>query len=161
MFVLPRPLVMRSHTFHANNIQNYEVNNVCWSLIRSSLRDLLDYLQNKHLLARNMQCQRCTIPMSMKLQTRDGSVVVMFLAGDVQHFTYKSIQQESFFSKSWLSLQKWLLLMHLWSRDCPVTDCCWWGRDHREECIDLRVLQRCVLLAFGCSWSSHSFRWCW
>ena len=35
--------------------------------------------------------------------------------------TRKSIREGSFFSKSKLSLQKWLLLIHLWSTDCPVT----------------------------------------
>ena len=34
----------------------------------------------------------------------------------------KSIREGSFFSKSKLALQKWLLMLHLWARDCPVTD---------------------------------------
>ena len=35
--------------------------------------------------------------------------------------TRKSIREGSFFSKSKLTLQKWLLLLHLWAVDCPVT----------------------------------------
>ena len=34
----------------------------------------------------------------------------------------KSIQQGSFFSQAKLLLQKWLLPMHWWARDYPVTD---------------------------------------
>ena len=30
--------------------------------------------------------------------------------------------REAFFSKSKLTFQKWLLLIHLWARDCSVTD---------------------------------------
>ena len=36
--------------------------------------------------------------------------------------TRKSIRDGSFFSKSKLTLQKWLLMLHLWALDCPVTD---------------------------------------
>ena len=37
--------------------------------------------------------------------------------------TRKSIREGSFFFlKSKLTLQKWLLLIHLWARDCPVTN---------------------------------------
>ena len=34
----------------------------------------------------------------------------------------KSIRDGSFFQKSHLTLQKWLLLLYLWARDYPVTD---------------------------------------
>lgn len=36
--------------------------------------------------------------------------------------TRKSIRDGSFFSKSKLTLQKWLLLIYLWARDCPMVD---------------------------------------
>ena len=36
--------------------------------------------------------------------------------------TSKSIRHGSFFSKSRLPLQKWLLLLYLWARDYPVKD---------------------------------------
>ncbi len=36
--------------------------------------------------------------------------------------TRKSIRDGSFFSKSRLTLQKWLLMIHLWSLETPVTD---------------------------------------
>jgi transposase-like protein len=36
--------------------------------------------------------------------------------------TSKSIREGSFFSKSRLSLKKWVLVMYLWARDYPVRD---------------------------------------
>ena len=39
-----------------------------------------------------------------------------------QCYTRKSIREKSFFAKSRLPLQKWLLLMYLWVRQYPVTD---------------------------------------
>ena len=36
--------------------------------------------------------------------------------------TRKSIREGSFFSKSRLTLQKWLLMLLMWARDRPVTD---------------------------------------
>ena len=36
--------------------------------------------------------------------------------------TRKSVREGSFFAKSRISLQKWLLLMYLWAREYPVTD---------------------------------------
>ena len=84
-------------------------------------QDLINFLQNKHLLAQSMQCQNCALP--MQLQRRDTSVCSDGCSWRCpQCYTYKSLRHQSFFSKSRLSLQKWLLLMHLWSRDCPVTD---------------------------------------
>ena len=39
-----------------------------------------------------------------------------------QCYTHKTIRDGSFFSKSHLSLQKWLLMMYLWARQYLVTD---------------------------------------
>ena len=39
-------------------------------------------------------------------------------------YTRKTIREGSFFAKSRLSLQKWLLLMYMWVRQYPVTDAC-------------------------------------
>ena len=47
----------------------------------------------------------------------------MPLAGDALNATLSGVFGIAFlFLISSLSLQKWLLLMHLWSRDCPATD---------------------------------------
>lgn len=39
-----------------------------------------------------------------------------------QCYTRKSIRDGSFFAKSKLPLQKWLLLLHYWVRQTPVTE---------------------------------------
>ena len=39
-----------------------------------------------------------------------------------QCYTRKSIRDGSFFSKSKITLQKRMLLLHFWVRQCPVTD---------------------------------------
>ena len=42
--------------------------------------------------------------------------------GIVLHVTTKSIRDGSFFSKSKLTLQKWMLAILWWSREYPVAD---------------------------------------
>lgn len=37
--------------------------------------------------------------------------------------TTKSIRESSFFAKSRLPLQKWMLVMYWWARQYPVSDC--------------------------------------
>ena len=122
---MSRSLAMRAHTYRAfGGILRKKASMSLLELgptIFGPKRDLVNYLQNKHLLAGNMQCQRCAVPMN--LQSRDESVCSDGFSWRCPAcYTYKSIRHDSFFSKSRLSLQKWLLLMHLWSRDCPVTD---------------------------------------
>ena len=97
---------MRAHTHTQFLAVFYETNALCWSYLWPQEGD---YLQNKHLLVCNGQCQQCAIPMN--LQSTDESVC--------SEPNYKSIQHNCFFSKS---LQKWLLLIRLWSRDCTVID---------------------------------------
>ena len=112
---------------------------------------LITYLQNKHLLAQSMQCHRCALP--MQLQTRDTSVCSDGYSWRCsQCYTYRSIRHDSFFSKSRLSLQKWLLLMHLWSRDCPVTDAAKEAQITEKSAIQLYQYFRDV-----CSWRLVSY----
>ena len=59
---------------------------------------LIDFLQQKHLLASNMAC--CMFHYASCKTTRAGS----------------------FFSKSKLTLQQWLVLLYWWVREYPVTD---------------------------------------
>ena len=75
----------------------------------------------------------------MNLQARDESVCSDWYGWRCQQCcTFKSVRNDSFFSKSRLSLQKRLLLMHFWSRDCPVTDAA-----DEVEVTQRRVLYRC------------------
>ena len=109
-------------------------------------RDLINFLQNKHLIARNMDCQQCGI--AMNLQRRDETVCSDCYSWRCPTcYTFRSVRHKSFFSKSRLSLQKWLLLMHLWSRDCPVTDAA--QEVEITEKSAIQIYQYFVLLVFG------------
>ena len=73
---------------------------------------------------------------------------VMALAGDVvSAIPTKVYDMRVFFSKSRLSLQKWLLLMPLWSRDCPVTDAAREAQITEKSAIQMYQCFRDV-----CSW---------
>ncbi len=82
---------------------------------------LFQFLQGKNLLASRMMCQNCTT--QMNFQPRDESVCsdgYTWRCPDC--YTFKSVRHGSFFSKSRLPLQKWLLLMQKWSRELPVIE---------------------------------------
>lgn len=109
-------------------------------------RGLINFLQNKHLIARNMDCQQCGI--AMNLQTRDETVCSDCYSWRCPTcYTFRSVRHRSFFSKSRLSLQKWLLLMHLWSRDCPVTDAA-----QEVEITEKSAIQLYQYFRDVCSW---------
>ena len=79
---------------------------------------LITYLQRKNLLASNKTCPCGT---AMQLSTRsDVSDGVRFRCPGCHKCT--TIREGSFFSKSHLSLQKWVILMYWWARNYPVTD---------------------------------------
>ena len=54
-----------------------------------------------------------------------------------QCYTKKSIRKDSFFDKSRLTLQKWLLLMYMWVRQYPVTDACEEAEVTEHTAIDI------------------------
>ena len=49
----------------------------------------------------------------------------------------KSIREGSFFSKSRLTLQKWLILMYMWAREYPVKDAAEEAEVQEKTAIDL------------------------
>ena len=51
--------------------------------------------------------------------------------------TCKSIREGSFFSKSKINLQKWLLIIYMWAREYPVTDVSEEAEVHIETAIDI------------------------
>ena len=51
--------------------------------------------------------------------------------------TRKSIREGSFFSKSKINLQKWLLIIYMWAREYPVTDVSEEAEVHIETAIDI------------------------
>ena len=54
-----------------------------------------------------------------------------------QCYTRKSIRKKSFFDKSRLSLQKWLLLLYMWVRQYPVIDACEKANVGERTAIDI------------------------
>ena len=84
----------------------------------------------------------------MNLQARDESVCSDGYGWRCQQCcTFKTVRNDSFFSKSRLSLQKRLLLMHFWSRDCPVTDAA-----DEVEVIEKSAVQVFQYFQEVCSW---------
>ena len=79
---------------------------------------IVAFLQRKNVLAQLQQCRCGTM---MTLQDRsDISDGCRWRCPDCK--TAVSIRNGSFFAKSKLTLQKWLLLMHWWSRKYSVKD---------------------------------------
>ena len=97
-------------------------------------RCIIAYLRNKHLLAQSMTCSRCGIPMH---EARRRDISDGFRWRCRQCKTSKSIRDGSFFSKSRLSLQKWLLLIYLWARDYPVKDVAQEAEIDRNNACDI------------------------
>jgi transposase-like protein len=79
---------------------------------------IISFLQRKRVLARQKQCLCGAM---MVLQDRaDISDGCRWRCPDCR--TGVSIRKGSFFEKSKLTLQKWLLLMHWWAKQYPVKD---------------------------------------
>ena len=79
---------------------------------------IVPFLQDKHVLAER---RRCGCGSDMALARRaDVSDGVRWRCPDCHKCT--SIRKDSFFEKSKITLQKWLLLIHWWSRQYSVKD---------------------------------------
>ena len=77
--------------------------------------DLVDYFQQKGLLAAQKQCG-CGAAMCISPRS-DVSDGCRFRCPDCHKCI--SIRDESFFSKSRITLQKWLVLMYWWAKTTP------------------------------------------
>ena len=80
---------------------------------------IITFLQSKHVLARSRQCQACGIAMTMQDRSSISDGCQWRCS---KCYKTVSIRKDSFFEKSRLPLQKWLLLMHWWTKEYPVTD---------------------------------------
>ena len=79
---------------------------------------IITYLQSKHVLASTKQCPCGT---AMILQTRrDISDGCRWRCPSCRKSI--SIREGSFFDKSRLPLQKWLILIYWWAKQYPVSD---------------------------------------
>ena len=104
------------------------------SVIFGETEELIDFLQQKHLLASSMVCSRCNTAMTLRQKSdiSDGSI---FRCGSCK--TTKSLRTGSFFSKSKLTLQQWLVLLYWWVREYPVTDAAEEAKVGRDTAIDV------------------------
>ena len=99
----------------AGNISTLDIGPV----IFGDTEELIDFLQQKHLLASIMVCSNCGTAMTLR-QKSDISDGCIFRCASCK--TTKSLRAGSFFSKSKLTLQQWLVLLYWWVREYPVTD---------------------------------------
>ncbi len=79
---------------------------------------IITYLQGKNLIASTKAC-RCGVAMNLgrKADLSDGRI---FRCPACK--TTKSLRDGSFFDKSKLTLQKWMVLIYWWVRQYPVSD---------------------------------------
>ena len=104
---------------------------------------IIAFLHSKHVLASQQQCSCGTM---MTLQERpDISDGCRWRCTDCKKAV--SIHNGSFFSKSKIALQKWLLLMHWWSRQYSFKRCCGRDKSVRTNCHpSVRLVEGCVQL---------------
>ena len=102
-------------------------------VIFGNTEELIDFLQQKHLLASNMVCSNCGTAMTLR-QKSDVSDGCIFRCASCK--TTKSLRAGSFFSKSKLTLQQWLVLLYWWVREYPLTDAAEEARIGRDTAID-------------------------
>ena len=62
---------------------------------------------------------RCNVPMQDRVRADVSDGVSWYCP---QCYTRKSIREGSFFSKSKITLQKWMIILHFWVHQYPVTD---------------------------------------
>ena len=83
-----------------------------------STRGIITYLQGKNVLASRRQCP-CGTPMELE-KRKDISDKHRWRCPTCHKGI--TIRENSFFQRSKLTLQKWLVLINWWARQCPVTD---------------------------------------
>ena len=79
-----------------------------WAYFFSGKPVIINFLRSRHLLAQTISCSRCGIPMYEAIRTGISDGVRWWC---MTCKTNKSIWEGSFFAKSRLPLDKWLLLL--------------------------------------------------
>ena len=93
--------------------------------------NLVNYLQQRELLADRQTCTNCTLPMTLR-QKADISDGLIFRCSICK--TTKSLRAGSFFK---LTLQKWMVLIYWWVRDYPVSDAAEEAKVGRDTAINV------------------------
>ena len=99
-----------------------------------SVDQQVSFLQQKGLLASSQTCSACSTSMTLRPK-RDISDGYIFRCGSRK--TTKSLRAASFFSKSKLALQKWLILIYWWIGQYPVGDAAEEAKVSRETAINV------------------------
>ena len=99
-------------------------------ILFGSIDQQISFLQQKGLLATNQTCSSCQA--SKKSDISDGHIFRCSMCK-----TTKSLRAGSYFSKSKLPLQKWLVLMYWWLRQYPVSDAAEEAKVSRETAINV------------------------
>ena len=103
-------------------------------ILFGSIDQQISFLQQKGLLATNQTCSSCQASMTLgqKSDISDGHIFRCSMCK-----TTKSLRAGSYFSKSKLPLQKWLVLMYWWLRQYPVSDAAEEAKVSRETAINV------------------------
>ena len=104
-----------------------------WPCYIWNTEELIDFLQQNHLLASNMVCSNCGTAMVPR-QKSDVSDGCIFCCCSCK--TTKSLRAGSFISNSELSLQQWLVLLYWWVCEYPMTYVAEEPRIGRDTAID-------------------------
>ena len=90
-------------------------------IIFGPILGLIQYLQSKGLLPNPKTCPACSTATTMVLECRDDvSDKYRWRCPTCQKGI--SLRDGTFFNKSHLSVQKWVILIHWWAMQYPVTD---------------------------------------
>ena len=116
---------------------------------------LIAWLRSKRLLAQSQDCTSCNLPMRQGTR-RDVTDGLVWHCPSCK--TTKSIREGSFFfTKSRLSLKKWLLLLHFWMKEYPVSDAASDLQvDNNTACDVYQWLREVCSVA-----EQYSSRWSW
>ena len=114
------------------DLQSYLVST---QFVFDSVDQQVSFLQQKGLLASSQTCSACSTSMTLRPKRDIISDGYIFRCGSCK--TTKSLRAASFFSKSKLPLQKWLILIYWWIRQYPVGDAAEEAKVSRETAINV------------------------
>ena len=115
---------------------------------------IVAFFQGKGLLANNINCAQCGVAMVLS-DRADISDGCRWRCPQCRKCV--TIRKGSFFEKSRLTLQKWLLLMHWWAKEYPVTDAA--QEIEVDESTAIQVYQRSVVIDYESRSATGTLLW--